>query len=218
MTASILARRKILTLLEQADTLLNGIAPAVKTIGGTVIKYANDLDNIVYDAFNHRITAVDMRRAHKELMRQLAPEVVTEGLHEGGLADEDIDEEDQAWVDETISDWLGVQVDAANGFAADAYAAGDDGDKRADCLSRESMWVDALRDLGELAKAYAMRSTKAIWVLGLTNTHTPDCVALSQKKAHRLSWWIDNGYTPPIHLGCMCSLVNAASGETIMGE
>lgn len=208
-------RNRYETLLIEAQRVLSVV---YKTIGGTVKTYTNELDNIVYDAFNHRISSVDMRRAHKALLEQLAPEVMTEGLHEGGLKDDDIDEEDQAWIDEAINDWLGTQLESINGFAKDAYAAGDDKDLRQAILAREVLWSESLRTLGEMGRAYALKSERGQWELGEADHHTPDCVKLAQGKPHRLQWFLDRDYIPgQIHIGCKCKIRSVRTNEIIMG-
>lgn len=210
----------ITALLDQAERLaLEHIAAlTVKTIGQVVNGYQDALTNFVYDAFNYRMSVIDFRRAMKALIREVAPEALTEGWREGGLTDVDVEDEDQEWFDEGVADWIQDQSQYVNDFAQAAYDAGDDKDARAAILDRVDLWVDALRRLGELGRAYALRSEKAYWALGDRATHTPECEALSRGKPHRVQWFIDRGYAPPLHFGCGCSIRNAKTDEVIMGE
>lgn len=210
------ARDRLIDLIDQAERIVN--AYTLKTIAQVTTRYRDGLTSLVYEAFNHRMDAIDMRRNMKALIRELAPQAIQEGWREGGLTENMIEDEDQQWADEGVADWIAQQVAYVNSFAADAYAAGSDKDRRAAILGRVEMWVDALRDLGELAKAYAMRSEKAVWKLGNRQNHTPDCIKLSQGAPHRLQWFIDRGYTPPLHMGCGCTLRNFKTGDVIMGE
>ena len=213
------ARDDLLVLLDQGEALIEEQLATFKTIGQVIKQYDDGLSSLVYEAFNHRMDAVDMRRNMKELMRELAPAMIVEGFREGGLNEEDTDDDDQAWAKEHATDWLADQLQYVNGFAADAYAAGKDKDKRADILSRIEMWVDALRALGETARAYVMSDTKGQWKLGDRQTHTPDCVRLAQMGPKRLSYFIDRGYIPgQMHLGCGCRIANPKTDETLMGE
>lgn len=191
---------------------------ATKTIGQVVTRYKDGLSSLVYETMNHRMDAIDMRRDMKALIRQLAPEAIQEGWREGGLTEDMIEDEDQQWADEGTADWIAEQVQYVNAFAKDTYDAGSDKAARQAILDRVEMWVDALRRLGELGKAYALKSQKAYWALGDRLNHTPDCVKLSQGKPHRVQWFIDRGYAPPIHFGCGCSIRSASDDSVIMGE
>lgn len=212
-------------LIDQAEAIvarrlaiLIDLEVGTKTIGQVVTRYRDGLLSLVYETFNHRMDAVDMRRDMKALIRELAPDALTEGWREGGLTEDMIEDEDQQWFDEGVADWIADQVQYVNDFAKATYDAGDDKDARQQILSRVDLWVDALRRLGELGKAYALKSEKAYWALGDRATHTPDCVKLSQGKPHRVQWFIDKGYAPPIHFNCGCSIRSAKDDSVIMGE
>lgn len=190
----------------------------LKTIGQIVTQYRDGLTSLVYETMNHRMDAVDMRRDMKALIRELAPRAIQEGWREGGLSEADIEDEDQQWADEGAADWIADQVQYVNAFAKDTYAAGKDAEARAAILQRLDLWMDALRRLGELALAYAVKSEKAYWKLGERINHTPECVKLAQGKPHRVQWFIDRGYAPPLHFGCGCSIRRTKDDSVIMGE
>lgn len=208
-------------LLDIAERIVSdrlALLVGLKTIGQITRQYNDQLTNAVYDVFNGNSDAIDLRRAHKALLREFAFQVYDEGLHEGGITDADLDDEDKAVRGEAVFDWLTNQTEFVNDFAKAVAEARKDKDKRPAILDRVSMWVDSLRTLGDQGRAYALRNVRAKWYLGDRQNHTPDCIDLSKKAAHRVSWWTERGYTPPIHLGCGCRLADAKSGDVIMGE
>ncbi len=191
---------------------------AVKTIAQIAKRYNDLLSRLVYDTFKSG-DAIDMRRAHKAMLRDLAPQAYLEGLNEGGIAEADMDDDDRAHMDEAVSDWLAGQVEYVNQFAADTVAARGDKDKQNAILDRLTMWVDSLRELGALGKAWALQSEMGQWTLSTeVKMHTPDCVALSKLKAHRLAWFTERGYIPGSdrHIGCKCSIISVKTGERLL--
>src|SRR3954447_17120010 len=66
--------------------------------------------------------------------------------------------------------------------------------------------------MGKEAEAHRLREAgepRAVWILGRTKTHTPDCVAMANR-----SWdWnvLDKVNPANRHAGCDCSLI--AEGE-----
>ena len=195
----------------------------VKTIGQIVKSYGDQLANLVYDVFNGNSDPVDFRRAHKALLREDAPKVYREGLREGGITEEDIDDEDTAAMNEAVDDWLGSQVTFVNDFAKAIGSARKDKEQRPAILDRVEQWIDSLRTLGDLGKAYAIRNEKGRWVMGDTE-HCETCLKLSRMKPHRLRWYTDRGYIPGENgsetldckgFNCMCSIQNA-KGEVLL--
>lgn len=194
----------------------------IKTIGQVVTKYDDQLTNAVYDVWNGNSSAIDLRRAHKAMLKDFAPQVYEEGMREGGI--DEIDDEDQADMDEAVNDWLGCQFEHINQFAKDVEAAKSDKDGRAPILDRVAMWVDSLRSLGDLGKAYALKNERGQWILGETEQHCNTCLKLSQMKPHRLSWFTDRGYIPrqngsdTLDCGgwlCDCSIVNKKGDQLL---
>jgi hypothetical protein len=148
----------------------------------------------VYDVWNKHSDPIDLRRAHKAMLRDFAPQSFTEGLREGGIGE--IDEEDQAEMDEAVSDWLTTQLPHVNDFAAAVGEARKNKDARPAILDRVSMWIDSMRSLGDLGRAYALKNEKVQWTLGATEVHCDTCLRLSNMKPHRISWFTDRGYIP----------------------
>lgn len=167
---------------------------AIKTIAQVTTKYNDELTNAVFDVWNGHSSAIDLRRAHKAMLKDFAPQVYEEGLREGGF--DDIDDEDQAVMDEMVGDWLGGQFEHINSFAKDVEAIKGNKDERPKIIDRVAQWVDSLRSLGHLGKAYALKNERGQWVLGETEQHCETCLKLSKMKAHRLSWFTERGYIP----------------------
>lgn len=193
---------------------------AVKTIGQIVKMYDDQLTRMVYDTFKSK-DAVDMRRSHKALLRDVAEQAFIEGANEGGLSQDEMDEEDQAYMTEAVSDWLATQLPHVNGFAADTAAAGKDEALRPAIIDRVSMWVDALRDFGTRGKAYAQNNIKGQWVLGQTNEHCEDCARYAAMKPKRLSWFLERKMPRSPDLACHgfncdCDIVNPKTGKSLL--
>lgn len=195
----------------------------IKSIAQVVREYRDELTNIVYDVFNGRSDATDMRRAHKALLKSHAEPVYIEGMNEGGLKEEDFDEDDLAQIEEDVGDWLGKQIDEVNGFAKDTAAAAKDKDLRHAILDRLEMWVDSLRTLGDMGKAYALKSEKGEWRYGDTE-HCDTCLKLNGK-VHRVSWFLDRGYIPGENgsetldckgFKCQCGIYSVKNGKRIL--
>jgi hypothetical protein len=189
----------------------------IKTIGQITKRYGDQLSNLVYDIFNGNSDPIDFRRAHKALLREVAPSMYLEGLNEGGIKEADIDEDDQAAMDETVNDWLGAQLSFVNDFAKAIGDAKKDKTQRPAILDRVAQWVDSLRTLGDLGRAYATRNEKGRWVLGDTE-HCDTCLRLSKMAPKRLSWFTDRGYIPRENgsetldchgFNCQCEIQNA---------
>ena len=194
----------------------------LKTIGQVVTRYNDQLTNAVYDVWNGHSAAVDLRRAHKAMLKDFAPRVYEEGMREGGI--DEIDEEDQEALDEAVGDWLGSQFDHVNQFARDVDDAKKNKDGRPVILDRVSMWVDSLRSLGDLGRAYALKNEKGQWKFGATEQHCETCLKLSKMKPHRVSWFVERGYIPrqngsdTLECGgwkCDCSIVNKRGDQLL---
>src|SRR3990167_4860299 len=94
-------RRQLWALAELA---LNLVRAALKSVNEVLREYRDALTRLVVDAANGNVTAGEMSRAHKALIKRLAPESYQEGMREGGISDPagEMDDDDLA----TISDWV----------------------------------------------------------------------------------------------------------------
>jgi hypothetical protein len=165
-------------------------APDVKrTVGQVVNEYNDALTRFVYDAFRNG-DVIDLRRAHRALLRGIADRAFVEGLREGG-ADEP-DEDDQA----QIASWVSTQLASVNDFAAAVVAAGNDEAARAAIISRLGLWANAVQELGGLGKMSA-RKNAMLTFDGQDGQQTPcaDCARMKGTR-HRTKWWIKNNLVP----------------------
>ena len=209
-----MGRQAVIDAIQQVSFALD-----IKTVGQVVKRYDDALTNAVHDTFNGNSDAVDQRRIHKDLLRRLAPEVFMEGMREGGLTD--IDDEDMAEMNEAVADWLATQIPHVNGFAADTQAARGDKAAQSDILGRVVLWVNALRELGALGRAYAHNNQKGQWVLGSTREHCADCRRFARMKPHRMSWFRARKMPRSIDLecngfDCRCDIVDPKTGLSLL--
>lgn len=195
-----------------------------KTIAQVVQRYADTLSRWVHDTLNRRMSEVDLRRAHKALLRgDIAEETYKEGMREAGSGntDEDFDAEDAL----AVRGWIDNQADYVDGFAKDVWAAsgvGADESARDAVLARVDLWADSLRSLGDAGKASILTNMPVTWKLGETEEHCQTCARLHDNR-HRLKWFTGRDYVPRKNgaamdckgFKCLCSLVND-KGEQVL--
>jgi len=206
-----------------------------ETIAQVTREYGDRLDNLVYNAINRIKNGqtkpgpmqTAFRTEHKRMILDLGPQAYIEGLREGGVDAEELDDDDKA----TISAWVSNQQSYVNGFAADVVAAAGNDDAERAVLGRVPLWVAALEALGGLGFASAQGNMMMTWRLNAhhaTNEHCstkdgkPGCDSLDGKR-HRLTWWRQRGLIPrtpggPTACGgwnCGCGLVDD-NGELVL--
>lgn len=164
---------------------------AQKSVNEVLRQYEDTLTRFAFEVLRGG-DAVDFRRSHKALIRSLAPEAYAEGLREGGVSQDEMDDEDAA----TVRDWIAEQVSHVNDFAA-WLASGDprnSEDKRRQMAERVALWVQALDNLGALGRASAKANQMGVWRMGDTE-HCDTCRELNGAR-HRLKWFTSKGYIP----------------------
>ena len=162
-----------------------------RTVAQVVREYSDQLTNFVHETLNGSMDALDMRRAHNALVRQLGPQAYIEGLREGGVSADEMESEDKA----ENQKWVTGQLAYVNQFAADTVAARDDDGKRAAIMNRVGMWVASMENIGGLGVMSARKNKVGTWRLGETQEHCRTCSALHGKR-HRLSWFKSRGLIP----------------------
>lgn len=162
-----------------------------RTISQVVGSYRDQLTNFVYETLNGSMDGLDLRRAHREMIRRLGPSAYIEGLREGGIPQEEMDADDKA----AIQEWMTEQSLHVNQFAADAVAARGDEGKRSAILARVEMWVNAMQTIGGMGLMSAKKNQAGTWRLGATELHCKTCNGLNGKR-HRLSWFSSRGLIP----------------------
>lgn len=162
---------------------------ALKTIGQIVKQYDDTLTRLVYDTFRTG-DAVDMRRAHRAMMKDLGLKSYQEGMREGGINDPD--EEDTQTANDALDEWTSSQFEFVNQFAKDTAAAKKDRDKRAAILARIELWVDSLRNFGEAGKMYALGNIMLTFDGDDGMESCDDCQRYKGQR-HRRDWWAKRG-------------------------
>lgn len=170
---------------------------ALKSVKSIVGDYEVTLTTAVVDYFNGDATLSRVRGTFSRSPREYAREVYLEGMSEGGLTEEDLDDEDER----TIADWIATQKDSVEGFVDFCRTIKDvDQDQRSArqgaILSRAGMWVNSLAELGGLGRIRGKEGELATWELGDTEEHCSSCLTNSDLKPHRLKWWRDSGRLP----------------------
>lgn len=155
--------------------------------------YRDYLTRYVFDAMDQRMSVIDMRRAHRSLLSTLGAEVFSEGLREGGVADEDFADVYKE-NSNILKGWIADQKKYVDQFAQDAHDAWVYPQKRALILSRIALWVQAMTTLGNLAKMIGLSNRAGTWVMGPTE-HCKTCLSLSGKR-RRVKWFMAKGYYP----------------------
>lgn len=196
---------------------------AVKSVNEVLRDYENRLTRFSYEALNGQMDAVDFRRAHKALIKSLAPEAYKEGINEGGGDPAELDAEDAR----AVIDFVSEQSDFVNDFAKWLVSTNDAGkrnwpEKRAELGQRIDYWSQSMRALAQQAFGKAQGDPVCEWRVGDTE-HCDTCRELDGQK-HKLSWYLKRNYkprTPGAELDCkgfecQCRLVNVKTGDTVL--
>lgn len=161
----------------------------VKTITQVVTGYTNRLTSLVKDAIRTG-DAVEMRRAHKALLKNVARDVYRDGLREGGIEPKDETAEDKAATDEVIDDWLASQFEYIGQFAKDAASAKKDKGLRDGALARVDTWAASLRNFGEAGKLAALGNIMLTYDGDDGAESCDDCQRYKGQR-HRRNWWAE---------------------------
>lgn len=202
------------------------IGRATKSINEVTRAYRDTLIRWVVDAANGNMTAGAMASAWRPLSIDVANEVYTEGMREGGIKDPEAEMDDTDTA--AIGDWILSQTPHFYPFADDCVAVSKlTGDEwtaaRTVMLGRVDTWVASLEALGRLGTANTKGDkARGRWVMGDTE-HCLTCQWLSNQH-RRIKWFVDKGYIPrqpgsqtlDCHgFNCQCSIISD-SGERIL--
>lgn len=181
--------------LEQGKSLQSKMTR--KDAAEEVDAYASLLDDFIRQAWRGDMSRVDFARAHRELIREYARVVYIQGLEDCGVPEEEMDDSDDA----TIEDWTRGQLDHVSDFAAAVLAARGDETAQSAIEGRAELWVEALRGLATRACMSADKNKMGTWKFDPRKEHCVahdgrvSCAWLNEKR-HRLSWFLDNDYIP----------------------
>jgi hypothetical protein len=162
----------------------------VKSRRDVAQEYKGQLYEFTNKAMRGQMSAVDMARAHRELVRTLGPAMYTEALKANGISEEEMDEADRSEID----GWIAGQLPYVRDFANATTQAKTETDKSA-IAGRIDYWVAALNELGQLGIASANKNAMGEWRIGKTEEHCKNCQELHGKK-HRVKWYIQKGFIP----------------------
>lgn len=193
----------------------------MKSINEVVRRYRDAFENVLYDAFNKRVSQSSLVAKLAAIIESNAGDAYREGMKQGGGdPDTDFTKDDQNIID----DWITTQINALAGFAqaaVDVRGADDKDVARAAILDRVDLWVDNLNMLGNLGAA-SQSDPMVTWVYGDAD-HCETCAGLNGKR-HKLSWFIDKGYIPQERgsetldchgYHCQCKLVDAKGNQVM---
>ena len=174
--------------LEQMARLL-GVS--LKDVGDITHEYEKQLSRFAFQGYEGLMDATDLARAHRALIRTLAPKAYTEGMKAGGIEDAtEMDDDDRA----AIAEWVTGQLEFVRSFAKDAVAAKLNAEKRNAIQDRVGTWAQSMQTLGDLGRASAQGNAMGTWKYGDTE-HCDTCRALNGQRK-RLKTWIRQGLIP----------------------
>lgn len=170
-----------------------------RSIGQVVKDYRDSLTNLVYNAWNRignkqtsaGVMQTAFRTEHKRLIARIAPDAYGEGLREGGVPLEDMDDADKR----AVAAWVTEQSSFVNEFAKAVVEAGADNTQRDSILARVDTWASSVESLGSQGVMSAKANKVGTWRLGKTERHCRTCAGLHGKR-HRLVWFKERGLIP----------------------
>jgi hypothetical protein len=188
-------RAELAALLEQARAYVRTeYGPALKSVNEVLREYEDTLTRFCFDVLRGG-DAVDFRRAHKALLRSVAPEAYAEGLREGGVSQDEMDDDDHA----AVRAWLDTQLAHVNDFAA-WLASGDprnSEDKRRQLAERVALWVQALEQLGNQGRAASLGNPMLTMVGDDGEESCQDCQEHKGQRM-RMKTWQKRGLVPGV--------------------
>lgn len=163
---------------------------ALKKVSAIVGDYEVELSSVVVAYFNGEASLSRVRKVFSTAPKEYARDVYVEGMAEGKLSEDDLDDDDEALIEQ----WIETQLDHVEGLVEFVSSVKDVDetirrDRQRSILDRVSLWVKELRDLGGRGRLRAKDGELAEWVLGDTEDHCPDCLANSRLKPKRVKWW-----------------------------
>jgi hypothetical protein len=193
------ARARLASLLDTLADKIERERKSTKSVNEVLRAYRDTIENLVVDAANGHIRVARMTTLMSRAIYDSALAVYAEGMKQGGIAFDELDEDERADEETRISEWESTQQESARSFIRDAVAVSSlKGDERTQArdalLARVDLWVFSLEALGGLAYARALGDP----VLTFSGSDGAESCAECQRykgKSHRLSWWESRGLT-----------------------
>lgn len=168
-----------------------GIAFRVmRSVADVADEYERTLSRFVQNTFDGELSATDLARAHRALVRTLGERAFDEGLQAGGVEPSERDEEDDA----VLADWVSEQLAHVREFA-DAAVKADDETKRGAIRSRVALWTDSVRAVGGLGKLSAQKNKMLTFDGKDGDASCADCRRMKGKRM-RAKTWLRKGLVP----------------------
>jgi hypothetical protein len=170
-----------------------------QNVGKVASLYRDDLENAIYNAwadlennlYDPKAIKTALVTKHKRAIREFGPEAFAEGLREGGVTAEDMDDDDKR----VLAEWVSSQQSYVTPFAGDVMAAAGDQSAKDAILGRVDLWVQSIETLGAQGAMSAKANAMVTWRLGPTEEHCDTCAGLDGQR-HRAKWFTGNGYIP----------------------
>lgn len=214
-------------LITEAEKVLRRELDSItlKSVNEVLREYQDILERYVVDTVNGNMLSGEMSRAHKKLLKRLAPDAYTEGMKEGGIRDPEAEMEDED--DEAIENWISGQSEYTLEFARAceeaSKAKGDDRTNKRDALlDRVDEWTASLRYLGQRGYLSAKSNLPLTWKVGDTE-HCDTCSRLDGQR-HRASWYTKRDLVPRQPgsnsldckgFNCQCTLISDEGDQII---
>lgn len=179
---------------------------SLKSINEVLREYEDTLERYIVDTTNGNMTAGEMSRAHKALIKRLGPVAYQEGMREGGFKnpEEEMEEEDDEEIDSWVEDQISFVSDFAKEVAEVSSLKGDDKtDARDSMLDRAEHWTDAVKFIGQ--KGYlSAKGNLMLTFAGDDGEHGCNECKKYEGQSHPKSWWEKRGLLdrPNENFGC----------------
>jgi hypothetical protein len=165
----------------------------------------------------HSFPTAIMRATFREELYNAGTKAYNDGLNEGGVKPEDLDELGQAERNRKVAEWLALQSEYVNKLV-DEISGGDYSKELA--RSRSELWVSkSLRTIFYTGLHDAAGQKRFQWRLGATEEHCKTCLQLNGQ-VHRLKDYLKAGLYPGSHdleckgFNCDCKFVETDARPT----
>ncbi len=128
----------------------------------------------------------------RHLVKQAVEDAYFEGLKEGGISPDEMDEEDA----QNIVQLNLTQQDYITAFVRSIREARDDRAAQRDILdNRIDLWTASIAAAGQAGLNSAKANEMVVWRLGATEEHCSTCNQLNGQ-SHRRKWFVSKNYLP----------------------
>lgn len=166
-----------------------------KSVKEVLQAYRDELTTLTIDGLGSKTSSGDMSRQMKRMIKSMARDAYTEGLLEGGVDEEELEDEDERIIDEWVAEQTSYTLEYAKSITEARKSDDDEEVTLNNFLTRVEYWVDNLNVLANKGYASAKSDMMVRWRLGETEEHCATCSKLNGQR-HRLSWFTSRDYLP----------------------